>query len=256
MRLSRGFSLVEMAVVLSIIALLLGGAILTLTIQEEQRALAETRRGLEAAAEAVIGFALANRRLPCPAAGATGVESLATGTVATGGTCASNFGGFLPARSVGFQPVDDQGFALDAWGNRIRYAVANAITGCIGTASTPHFTSVANLKANGVSCRPNDLLICQAASGTLPGNSPPSCGTAQAVTNQETVAFVLHSAGKNGPGAIANGPDEIANRDGNAIFVSREHGSSATSTGAYDDVLLWVPAGVVYSRLIAGGVLP
>lgn len=256
MQLKRGFSLVEMAVVLAIVAMLLGGIIATLSTQEEARNAAETRRRLEAAADAVIGFAIANRRLPCPAAGATGTESLASGTTATGGPCTSPFGGLLPGTSVGFQPVDGQGFATDAWGNRIRYAVANAITGCTGSSTTPHFTSVANLKANGVSCRPNDLVICGSSVGTLPLNTPPTCNTAQAVTNQETVAFVLHSAGKNGIGGAATGADETANTNGDAIFIYREHGTLETTTGIYDDMLLWVPAGVVYSKLIAAGVLP
>jgi prepilin-type N-terminal cleavage/methylation domain-containing protein len=256
MQLRRGFSLVEMAVVLAIVAMLLGGIIMTLSTQEEARNAAETRRRLEAAADAVIGFAIANRRLPCPASGATGTESLASGTTAAGGACSSNFGGFLPGASVGFQPVDAQGFAVDAWGNRIRYAVASAITGCTGSSTTPHFTSVANLKANGVSCRPNDLVICGSSTGTNPGASPPSCGAAQAVTNQETVAFVLHSAGKNGIGGAATGADETANANGDAVFIYREHGTLETNTGIYDDMLHWAPAGVLYSKLIAAGVLP
>jgi prepilin-type N-terminal cleavage/methylation domain-containing protein len=256
MQLKNGFSLVELAVVLFIVSLLLGGVILTLSAREDQRATTETQRRLEAASDAVIGFALAYKRLPCPAAGATGDESLASGTPATGGPCTNNFGGFLPGRAVGFQTVDAQGFALDAWGNRIRYAVASAVVASTCSAGTPHFTSVNNLKANGVGCRPYDLVICQSSSGTNPGASPPSCGTAQSVTNQETVAFVLHSAGKNGIGGAASGPDEAANTNNDAVFIHREHGTIETATGIYDDVLLWVPAGVLYSKLIAGGILP
>ncbi len=256
MQLKNGFSLVEMAVVLMIVALLLGGVILTLSAREDQRATAETQRRLEAASDAVIGFALAYKRLPCPAAGATGDESLASGTTATGGPCTSNFGGFLPGKTIGFQPLDAQGFAVDGWGNRIRYAVASAVVASTCSAGTPHLTSLNNLKANGVGCRPNDLVICQSSTGTNPGASPPSCGTAQSVTNQETVAFVLLSTGKNGTGGAATGPDEAANTNGDAVFISREQGTIETATGVYDDMLLWVPAGVLYSKLIAGGVLP
>lgn len=266
MQLKNGFSLVEMAVVLMIVALLLGGVIVTLSAREDQRATAETQRRLEAASDAVLGFALVYGRLPCPAAGATGDESLASGTTATGGSCTSNFNGFLPGQTIGFQPVDAQGFALDAWGNRIRYAVSNAVYTSIGPPEVcrpnsnpptlPHFTSRANLRANGVGCPPNDLVICRSASGTNPGASPPSCGSAQSVTNQQTVAYVLHSAGKNGTGGAATGPDEAANTNGDAVFISREQGTIETATGVYDDMLLWVPAGVLYSKLIAGGVLP
>jgi prepilin-type N-terminal cleavage/methylation domain-containing protein len=255
MQLSRGFSLVEMAVVVFILALLLGGIVLTLATQEEHRANAEARRRLDAAVDALIGFAIVNRRLPCPAVGgATGVEA-----PAGGGTCTTNFNGFLPARSIGFLPVDAQGYGVDAWGSRIRYAVASVITGCTGSSATPHFTSQANLKANGVSCRPNDIVVCQSSAGTLPGNSPPSCGAAPSATNQETVVFVVVSRGKNGTQAAVaatQGADELANADGNAVFVTREPGTHETTTGMYDDLVVWIPAGVFYSRLIAAGVLP
>jgi len=260
MQLKNGFSLVELAVVLFIVSLLLGGVILTLSAREDQRATEETQRRLEAASDALVGFALAYKRLPCPAAGATGDESLASGTPATGGPCTSNFNGFLPGKTIGFQPLDAQGFAVDAWGNRIRYAVASAVVASTCSAGTPHFTSVNNLKANGVGCRPNDLLVCRssaASTGINPGASPPTCGAStNSVTNQETVAFLLHSAGKNGIGGAASGPDESANTNGDAIFISRERGTIETGTGVYDDMLLWMPAGVLYSKLVAGGVLP
>lgn len=256
----HGFSLVELAVVLFIVSLLLGGVILTLSAQEDQRATAETRRRLEAASDAVIGFSLAYKRLPCPAAGTTGDESLASGTTATGGPCTSNFNGFLPGRTIGFQPLDAQGFAVDGWGNRIRYAVASAVVMSTCSAGTPHFTSLNNLKANGVGCRPNDLVVCRSSdsgTGINPGASPPTCGAStNIVTNQETIAYVLHSAGKNGIGGAASGADESANTNGDAVFIYREHGTIETGTGVYDDILLWVPAGVLYSKLISGGVLP
>lgn len=252
MQLNRGFTLVELAVVVMIVSLLLGGVVLTLSAQEEQRANAETRRRLEAAVDALIGFAIVNRRLPCPAVVATGgVES-----PAGGGTCTTNFGGFLPGRSIGFAPLDAQGFAVDAWGNRIRYAVASVVVASTCPSGAPHFTSQANLKANGVGCQPNDLVICQSSAGTAPTAVPPSCNAAPSVTNQQTVAFLVLSTGKNGNVATGQGADELTNTNGSAIFISREHGTQQTTTGSYDDVLIWVPAGVLYSRLLAAGVLP
>ena len=263
MQLSRGFSLVELAVVIFIVGLLLGGAVLTLSAQEEQRANAETRRRLEAAVDAVIGFALVNRRLPCPAIGATGVESTGVGwTAADGGACGNNFSGFLPGRTVGFQPVDGQGFAVDAWGNRIRYGVASAVVSSTCASGAPHFTSVSRLRGNGVGCQPNDLLICRSAANIQPAAAPPACDpppppSPNAVTNQQTVAFLVLSMGKNGRDpAPAQSADELANTNGDAIFISREHGTLQTTTGTFDDMLIWVPAGVLYARLLAGGLLP
>lgn len=242
-----GFTLTELAVVFAIVALLIGGAMMTLSAQVEQRNLDETRRRLNAAADALMAFAIVNRRLPCPAvASTTGDESPA------GGACTTYYGGFLPARTIGLQDTDPQGYALDAWNNRIRYAVSNALTGCTGTATLPHFTSQANLKANGVSCRPNDLDICQSATGTTPA----SCNTAARAVSVETVALLVFSTGKNGSVATSYGADESANVDGNAVFVSRTPSGADAANGSYDDLMLWVPAGVLYSRLIAAGALP
>lgn len=243
----RGFSLVEMAVVLLIVSLLIGGLTMTLSAQVDQRNIDETRRRLEAAREALIGYAIVNRRLPCPAiAASTGDEA-----PAGGGTCTTWYGGFLPARTIGFQPTDAAGYGLDAWGNRIRYALASLITGCTGSSTTPHFTSMTNLKANGVSCRPNDLDVCASAAG----NTATSCNTAVRAVSTQTAAFILFSTGKNGALTPAAGSDEEQNINGDPVFVSRAPGDPAAA-GSYDDVVLIVPAGVFYSRLVSAGILP
>jgi type II secretory pathway pseudopilin PulG len=246
---ARGFSLVELAVVFAIVALLLAGVLGTLSAQAEQRHHAETRRRLEAAVEALLGFAIAHRRLPCPAsAGSTGDES-----PPGGGACSTYYGGFLPARALGLQPSDADGYALDAWGNRIRYAVSNALTACVGPPVLPHFTSAANLKANGVSCRPNDLDICVRAQGSTPSSCASSANRA---VSTETAAAVVFSTGRNGAIASAHGPDELANLDANAVFVHRTPSGAEASGGNFDDQVVWIPVGILYARLIAAGVLP
>lgn len=262
----RAFTLVEMAVVLAIIGLLLGSLMYTLSAQTEQRARAETQRTLEQAREAVLGYALANGRLPCPASAASlGVES-----PAGGGDCTNYADGFLPAVTLGFQPVDSQGFALDAWNNRIRYAVARNLAAgtCVGTSAVPHFTVKATLKQNGMSCLPNstELLICK-SSVSAPAPTPGSCGTAaNVVTNANpsgTVVAVILSPGKNfalaptaAAAAVANKPDEAANLDGNTVFISHTPAPTGAVGGEYDDMMLWIPVGVFYGRMTSAGVLP
>lgn len=250
-RSARGFTLTELAVVFAIVALLIGGAMMTLSAQVEQRNNDEALRRLNAAAEAVLAYAIVNRRLPCPTAGTgtTGDEDPAAPA------CTSWYGGFLPARTIGFQPVDAAGYGVDAWGNRIRYAVANLITGCTGSSTTPHFTSQANLKANGVSCRPNDLDICVTATGTTATSCDPG-PPPKRVVSTETVAFIVYSTGKNGAIAAAYGADESENTDGDRVFVSRTPSGADSPLGTYDDLMVFVPAGIVYARLIAAAVLP
>ena len=234
-RAARGFSLVELAVVLVIIGFLMVSGILAFNAQVEQRNYEETTRRLNLAAEHVIAFAIANRRLPCPAApGTTGVESPA------GGTCNNPFNGFLPAETIGFPYYDSERYALDAYGNRIRYAVSSTV---VGTGCTdPHFTSAANLKANGMGCRPNDLDVCTSAA---------PC-TAR-VVSQQTAVFVVLSTGKNGALTGSYVPDENENVNNTATFVSRTPGGGSDT---FDDVAVVVPVGMLYARLTAAGVLP
>jgi len=66
-RSSRGFTLVELAVVMTIVAILLASVVYTLSAQTEQRNLDETRRRMETARELLLSFAIVNGRLPCPA---------------------------------------------------------------------------------------------------------------------------------------------------------------------------------------------
>lgn len=256
-RAQAGFTLTEMAVVLTIVALLIGGAMATLSLQVETRQNEETLRRLNAAADAIVAYAIVNKRLPCPASSASsGVES-----PAGGGTCTNGFDGFLPAQTVGFIPVDASSFGVDVWGNRIRYAVASAITGCTGSSTTPHFTSASNLKANGVSCKPNDLEVwngfdsCISTAGTGAANCTGS-RTVTRVAAAQTTAFIVYSTGKNGAIAAAQGADETANTNGDKVFVYRTPTDSSSPLGAYDDAMVAVPVGVLYSKLIAAGVLP
>jgi prepilin-type N-terminal cleavage/methylation domain-containing protein len=265
-RAARGFTLVEVAVVLAIVGLLLGSLMYTLSAQSDQRARDQTQRALEAARDALLGFAIANGRLPCPAsASSAGVES-----PAGGGDCTNYYDGFLPAVTLGFQPVDAQGFAVDAWSNRIRYAVARNLNtaSCAGTSAVPHFTVKATLKQNGMSCLPNsnELLICKSSVSSpapVAGNCGPAANTVTNANPSGTVVAVVFSTGKNfayAPSAAAASAagnfDEAANLDGNTVFISHTPAPSGATGGEYDDMVLWIPVGVLYGRLASAGVLP
>lgn len=262
----RAFTLVELAVVLAIVGLLLGSLMYTLSAQVDQRAREETQRRLEQAREALLGYAVAHGRLPCPAAdGATGIESPAGGS-----DCTNYRNGFLPAITLGFQPLDDDGYAVDAWNNRIRYAVARNLNtaSCIGTSTVPHFTVSATLKQNGMSCLPHstELLICK-SSATSPTPVPGNCGPASnTVTNSNpsgSVVAVIFSTGKNyaaAPTAVAAlaaaKPDEAANLDNNAIFIARTPSPGGVAGGEFDDMVVWISVGSFYGRLATAAILP
>ena len=64
---SRGFTLIEMAVVLLVVALILGSILVPLNAQVRQRNVAETQRTLEEIRQALIGYAMIHGHLPQPA---------------------------------------------------------------------------------------------------------------------------------------------------------------------------------------------
>ncbi len=251
----RGFSIVEIAVVLAIVALLLGSTMYTLSAHVEQRDEARTLQRLDDARELLLAFAIVNGRLPCPARETSGGDELRDAAGACRDTAGNDdyYRGLLPARALGVHQVDAQGFARDAWGNRIRYAVAKSVIGCAGAPTLPHFTSAVNLKANGITCQPADLLICRSAAGI----SASSCGaSANSLTNQNLLVAVIVSPGKNAAFARSGGADEAANSDGDAVFVAHPPAPPGAAGGEFDDRLTWVTIGELYGRLIAAGLLP
>lgn len=279
----RGFTLIELAVVLTIVAFLLASLMYTLSAQSDQRNFEETRRRLELAKELLLAFAVVNGRLPCPARSA---DTTTPATVAGdevrnassqcsgdsgagavedyyGGTNAGVTLGLLPARTIGFQPVDPGGFAIDPWANRIRYAVAKTKTNCVAPLAPtvlldPHFVSATNMKNNGLACQPNDLLICKSGSGITAS----TCGvTVPAGANQlmtsSLVVAIIFSTGKNGGTPTGSlGTDQLANLDGDPVFVYHAQTPSDFVNGEFDDQMTWITVGELYGRLVSAGVMP
>ena len=275
----RGFTLVELAMSLFVIALLMGTVMYTLSAQNDQRMRTDSLRNLDEAKELLITFAIVNGRLPCPASTTTNGNEADAPLGSGSGVCTSGYIGYLPARVIGFQPQDGSGYGLDAWNNRIRYAVSitvpvNSATPRVCRGVLPsnlpanmHFTSKTNLKTDGIDCAPTDLVICSSSTGISPGSVPPSCGAATPVTNQNVVAAVIWSQGKNfassrylGVQGQAGDDERVNNKtvanSNHPIFVAHTPSPPGAAGGEFDDLLTWIPAGQLYGRLVAAGVLP
>jgi len=266
---------------LFVIALLMGTVMYTLSAQNDQRMRTDSLRSLDEAKELLITFAIVNGRLPCPASTTTNGNEADAPLGSGSGACTSGYIGYLPARVIGFQPQDTSGYGLDAWNNRIRYAVSITVPANSGAAPptttprvcrpvsptiqpvAPHFTNKTNLKTNGIDCAPSDLIVCSSSSGI----TPPTCGAATPVTNQNVVAAVIWSQGKNFAGSVylggkgQAGDDERVNNktvsnSNNPVFIAHTPAPAGAAGGEFDDLLTWIPAGQLYGRLIAAGVLP
>jgi prepilin-type N-terminal cleavage/methylation domain-containing protein len=225
-RRSSGFTLIELAVVLAIFGLLLGILVVPLSTQVDQSRIAETERQLAAVREALIGFAIANGRLPCPANPAT-----PTGTAGAGAeqrtppTCTGGVvEGVLPWAALGVPETDP-------WGRRLTYRVSLLF------ADDP----AAGMQAS--------FLITDAGTINV---------TDGAVIIGNTIPAIVVSHGKNGRGAfrtdgvqiLGAAGNELENANGNATFVSRVHAPD------FDDIVVWVSPNVLKSRMVAANRLP
>ncbi len=225
-----GFTLIELAVVVAIVGLLLGGLLVPLATQVELNRMRTTQRQLDDIREALYGFAVVNGRLPCPDTDATpdGSEDL------SGTSCAGASGGV----ASGALPWADLGVERqDAWGRGFRYLVDAGFadqadgTGC-GVAAT------------GVSfelCADGALQVFS----TAPGGSCSGTGDIA----PDVPAAVL-SQGANGGDSGSFSTDEQDNADSDACLVSKDYQSS------FDDLVSWISPHILKLRMIQAERLP
>lgn len=250
----RGFTLTELAVVLLIVGLLLGSLMYTLSAQTDSRGFAETERRLEHARELLLAFAVVHGRLPCPAVDTavppTSVEAIAAAAASgTGGTCTATYNGYLPAATIGYKPTDGDGFALDAWGKRIRYAASRTSAPAVAG----FFTGDVALKAGWTATVPADIDVCKRVTAANAAACP---SAADRLVTTQTVVAIVWSPGKNFQNAGGASLDEDSNLDTAAAFVSRTPSPQGAAEGEFDDQLTWITVGELYGRLISAAKLP
>ncbi len=250
-RKAAGFTLVELSIVLLIVGLLLGGLLPTLSAQVDQRHIDETRKQLNEIKQALIGFAMINGRLPCPASSTSnGIESFASGGNATNGNCSNFYDGFVPAATLGLPATSSTGLT-DAWGNPLHYAVT------LWSSSTPAvtnvFTRAGGMASVGISglnpASLSFLLVCSTSTGI--NVSTPSCSNGSTtLTSSPGAPVVFFSTGKNGgQGGVT--PDEAANLANTRVFISHDFVQNG-----FDDMVVWLSANTLIDRMVAAGKLP
>jgi len=243
---AAGFTLTELALVLVIVSLLVGSLLVPLSTQIELRNTSETRKFLAEVREALLGYAVAKGRLPCPASATT-----VSGTPGAGIETPLNAAGFCP-NAAGVVPWATLGVSeTDAWGRRLTYRVTPEFAQCV---PPPPFVASGTLCASpSVSFGLNSLgnLDVLAAGGTLIATKVPA---------------VVVSHGRNGNGAftpqgtqrpVGADADELDNQltaagtnTANFNFVSRPPGD------AFDDEVIWLAPGVLLSRMVSALRLP
>lgn len=232
----QGFTLVELAVAIFLLALILGSLLVPLATQVERRQYSDTEKVLEEIREALYGYAIANGNLPCPDTNNDGVEDF---TVASGlcTTLSTNFAiGNLPWQTLGVAPYDVRG-------NRFRYMIREEYARRSPNTAFTLTTTSANIR------------VC----------SVQACTPAANVLTTTAVAVIL-SYGKNGLGATQAltgntnpnpaSADELENTDTDRDIVSRIATESGATAGEFDDVVTWLPLYTLFNKMVTSGKLP
>lgn len=259
-RKSGGFTIAELAVATAILALLLFSAMVPFSSQMDIRNISETRRTMDTVRDAIIGFAQANGRLPCPADGSVPAGNAGAGLELFSVNSCTTVMGVVPWATLGAPETD-------SWGRRFTYRVAPAFADAVSL-TTWNSASTANPYPN-----PAGYLIQQPSSPTASGLQQPTCdlkvaptsssfalcslGDITVLTRGPSAASILAPAlpavvishGKNGYGGwqsngirfspIPAAGDELANVNGtqtatppggfpNSVFYSRNPSNPAT----------------------------
>lgn len=186
-----GFTLIELAIVLTILGLLLGGGSMLLKPMMDNNKRNETKARLKVIEDALAVYAANNQDLPCPSNPALGAGAAANGLEATPGSAACTgttvSSGGVPWRSLGLSESD----VLDGWGRRISYAITAqlAVTG-----ATP---KPLDCKTNGFS---SPLFLQGKLESRGANNEPITPGSAGVNANPARAAYILVSHGENGAG--------------------------------------------------------
>lgn len=215
----RGFTLLEMAVVMVILGLLLGGLLGPLSTQRESKNINVVNDQLLEVHDALMGFAAVNGFLPCPSTnGSAGLEARNGG-----GGCQQQHG-FVPIRTLGLQgPTDSNVRLLDPWLVTIRYSLT----------SVGGWEYARSIQLNGTA---SSYRVCEQS----------GCSTVLA----DNVVAVVFSLGEGGNLATSSA-DELENLDGDITFVSRT--KSEASGASFNDTLRWVSPNILIHELVKAG---
>lgn len=241
---SRGFTLIELAIVLIVVALLLAGLIGTLRTQLEARDRQRAIDDLEEIKEAMLGYAVAEGRLPCPDTDGDGIENPVPPLPplpVPPPVCAGPEGN-VPYATLGVVADDPWRTTQQRWPYRYRVTTLFADYGAAGPGLPGSACPSPPQRASFNLCDNGDITINDGAN----------------VIAQQVPAVIWsrgsnrNEADKQIGGTASN--DETQNENGDATFTAKQF--SREDNQEFDDIVTWIPLGVLQNRMIQAGFLP
>lgn len=255
----HGFTLIEMAIVLVILAALLSYTFMPLRAQLETANIKEARGKLAEIEQALYGFAIANGRLPCPTLPGEGGLSMPQDPTPPNASCNSSIG-FVPSVSLGLKgETNCDGLLLDPWGRPYRYSVTDSDFDGDGN---DDFVVSTELRDVGIADAAPDLRVCRNLDAACSG------GTVAADVIADDVVAVIFSMGTK---SRSNNATENENA-GEGGTLASTCGLTAYPIGndrfyyaasrreiagqEFDDNLIWISPHLLYGKLLQAGQIP
>ena len=232
MKSCRGFTLVELAMVLFVVSLLLGGLLVPLATQIEARQRSDAEGQLELIREALIGFAIVNGRLPChttesdPSSANYGVADTWPCTPATN-TAGWVGDGILPWKTLGLNN------GLDPWGVP-RSSSGNSWTGHWRYRVDSNFSGSTTFVLTTTTS--DDLDVIDAD-----GN--------QLISTSERPISIIYSTG-------ANQSEDGENATYEPLPANSPTYQGGVVVGDFDDITIWLTRPILFNRMVSAGMLP
>ena len=246
---ARGFSLVELSIVVLVIGIVLTMGIGAWTANLENQAHAATAQRQAAIKEALTGYLRRNSRLPCPDTDFTAPDGVENRTTAGDPTtaCSAAFG-ILPYTTLSLA----RDAARDGWGSFFSYHVSNA-----------NITAIPNGNWNANTDWSRSAWFRTGNTGLITVNARNGV-TLTTIANNAVAVVVSH--GRNGLGAYTiggtrntlptAGTDEENNANGDTTYYRRDPTTDDAATGGpFDDQVLILTDGDLLEPLFRDGSL-
>jgi prepilin-type N-terminal cleavage/methylation domain-containing protein len=267
---ARGFTLVELAMVLFIVGLLLGGLLAPLSNRLEQENRSVTAGRMEEIKEALLGYAVINGRLPCPDCPDGNVGTCSAVAAANRNDGISDWTGTVGTRTcnsqIGNLPwVDLQVPEYDTWNRHYTYRATAEFTRESNTASCD--TPALNVSFE--ICTAGDIDIYSAyatppypATPTVAENVPAivishgADGYEPAQTNQQVENYGRSPVNPDTGSAILT--SYTAGNFVDNVFIHADYArdTSLNPPTQFDDLVMWISPNLLMNRMIISGRLP
>lgn len=243
---TSGFTLIELAMVLFIIGLVLGGVLVPLSVSVEKEERTTTREQLKNIKSNLIGYTLANGHLPCPdcpdgsvgncgtiqANDADDINDGVEDGLDTGGNASARpydacatVEGNLPWATLG---VDQ----FDAWDNRYTYRVSD------------------NFADNYHDGEERPVTFTIDSTGNI--NVIDEDGNMIA---DELPALVISYGKNNDNPGNPDSASELENQNGDPVFVNKDY-TADEGADEFDDMMIWITSSALVYRLVQAERLP